>query len=1145
MTETTFTHEEESMIATTLRSQSSTNQQGRLNFFILFSTLALLLTWLLLPAAAQQITGAVTGTVKDQQGGMVTTATIKATNVDTGFSRYAAIGSEGAYIIQYLPVGKYTVEVNAAGFKKFVQQNLVIVVDQTQALNVVLDVGGADQTITVTEAPPLVDTTSATLGTTVTPAEIIGLPLVNRDAYALLSLVPGVQYNSSGPQGSPNGTQQMNQGTPATIVIINGGIDAGVPMVSYYLDGGINMTGLRNYGNPLPSPDALQEFRVETNNFGAQYGRMSGAVITAVTKSGTNHFHGSLFEFNRNTDLNDTPWNSSGNPPYHRNNFGGAIGGPIKRDKAFFFFSYAGLKQVIGTQMESGGILPTAAERLGDFTADASSFTVYMPGTTTQVNGTNSGPNCGTPQPNCIPSNLLDQTAANLLNYIPLPNAPISSGQNYTGFYVAPTDQVQYLGKYDETLSSKDHVAVSYFYLHLSLNAFAGGNIPWVTNQTTSRQQVLNLNDVHTINANTANQAWITFSRMAGARLDLPSNVNLGTLGSSFTEQGEGTLPYLNVDCCFETGAAYTAPASDSTFISLRDMVSKTKGKHSLDIGGEFSMEKDALAANLANFGEFTFDPSAPTSTGNAMSDFITGQVQSMEQDTPYHSLTSTLYYALFIQDIYRIKPRLTLNLGLRYDVQTAPVEAQNLMATFVPNVQSTMVPSAPLGMLFPGDSGVPRSITGTKYHHISPRLGVAWDPFGDGKTAIRAGAGIFYGSVSANEWNQPSGSLPFSVRQTFNSITSLTNIYGDPASFPTGDPFPYTYTPAHPTFLADAGIEAISKDYQWPLTYQFNAAVQRQLPLHFTTTIAYVGTLTRHVPFFKDDNYAGYAPGATGSQASIDARRPYNDNHRLGQITYLESEETASYHALQATVSRPVTHNLMLNGFYVWSHNINSVTPIGVGQGTAQDFANLWEEKGAAATDMRNVVGISGMWTIDYYKGSNLLIKQVVNGWSISPIVTLQSGTPFTMFTGANNTHDSSGPNRPNLVPNVNAFLDPHRSRSISRNEWFNPAAFTPNGPGEPGGIGPYGADGNAPRDYLRNPGYRDVDLGLLRDFHFERGIVFQLRGEATNAFNMVSMNGPVSSLSAGLPSSGGNDGVISSAASPRLIQIGARVSF
>ncbi|HEX4031604.1 MAG TPA: TonB-dependent receptor [Terracidiphilus sp.] len=1125
----------------------------------IFAVLALVLG-LSVAGFTQQITGSIAGSVKDETGALVTTATIKATNVDTGFSREAPVNSDGSYLIQYLPVGNYTVSAKATGFKGFIQKNIVVTVDQTVAFNVTLSIGEATQTVTVTEAPPLVDTSSAELGRTVSPAEIIGLPLVNRNAYAELSLTPGVQSNSASGQSNPNGTPNFQIGVPSTQVIVNGGIDGGVPMVSYYLDGGINMTGLRNYGNPLPNPDALEEFRVETNDFAAQYGRMSGAVVTAVTRSGTNQFHGSLFEFNRNTDLNAYNWDATSKLPYHRNQFGGTVGGPVKHDKAFFFFSYAGLRQVVGQTLD-GALVPTAAERAGDFTADLANpatpgvsynggkpFVVNMPGTATQVDGTNSSANCATAKPNCVPQGLLDTAAANLMSkYVPLPNV---GANGWSGFFSGPTNQDEYLGKFDQVVSDSDHIAGSYFYLNTTQNAYGGGNIPYTTTQSFSHQHVLNISDIHTFSPTVANQGWFTMTRVVGGRVNLPG-IGLDDLGSSFTTQGPKTLPQLAVSGYFSAGGGLAGPVSDSTFFSVRDMVSQTRGKHSLDFGGEISLEKDPFRGNLYNFGVFNFSPSAPTTTGNALSDFVTGQVYTMEQDTPYHTLTSAWYWALFLQDTYRIAPRVTLNLGLRYDVQTSPVEAQNLTATFVPNVQSTVVPSAPLGMLFPGDQGVPRGIVDTRYHHVSPRVGIAWDPFGDGKTAIRAGAGLFYGSVAGNEWNQPGNAQPFAVRQTFPNIHSFSDVYnpvmvnGATSSFPTGDTFPYNYNPASPRFLSYAGIETISKSYQWPLVYQFNAAIQRQLPRHISATLAYVGTLTRNVPFFTDANYAPYEAGATS--ANVNSRRPYDNDPTLGptlsSVTYLQSHETASYHSLQISASRPLTHNLTLSGFYVWSHNIESLNPDGDGQGSAQDFDNLWEEKGPADNDRRQVASISGMWNLDYYHGESRVMKQVVNGWTISPIVSLQSGQPFEITTGTNNSHDSSNHNRPNLVPGADWRLDSHRCRVCSSggvtSEWFNTAAFTPNGPGQPGGIGPGGADGNVSRDYLVGPGYRDIDLGILRDFRFERGMILQLRGEATNAFNLVSLNNPNATLSSS------NDGKITGASTPRIIQVGARFTF
>jgi len=1087
---------------------------------------------------AQEITGSIRGTIKDEQGGLITSAAVRATNVETGLARAATTDAQGEYLIDHLPVGRYKVDVEAAGFKKFVQENLLLTVDQTQTLNVTLSIGVQTQIVTVSEAPTLVDTTSATLGRTVQPAEIIGLPLVNRNAYAELSLTPGVQYNSASPLTNPSGTPNFQIGVPSTQVVVNGGIDGGVPMVSYYLDGGNNMTGIRNYGNPLPNPDALEEFRVETSNFAAQYGRMSSAVVNAVTRSGTNQFHGSLFEFVRNTSLNAIPWNAPLNPttgkplnaPYHRNQFGGTIGGPIKHDNAFFFFSYGGLRQSIG-QLLNGGVVPTALERQGDFTQ--SKVIPDFPGTKKKVVGTNSSPNCQVATVGCVPTALLDPTAKNIINkYIPLPN---SANNAWTGFFTGPTNQDEYLGKYDQVIGTQDHLTATYFYLNSKQNGYGNGNLLWDTNQSYSTQQNANINYIHTFSPTTVNEAWLGFTRVAGGRVNLPA-ISLGDLGSNFTIQGPKALPQLNVSGYFNIGGALAGPVTTTDFYSLRDLVSMTKGRHTLNFGGELALDKNMIVGNLYNFGVFTFQTSAPTTTGNALADFVTGQVNTMEQDTPYHGLLSDWHTAFFIEDDYRIFPRLIANLGLRWDIDIPPVESNNLTGTFVPGVQSTVVPSAPLGLLYPGDKGVPRGIVNLRWHHVSPRVGLAWDPFGNGKTSVRAAGGLFYGSVSGNEWNQPANAQPFAIRQTFNSIKSLTNVYGNPGSFPNGDPFPYNYSPTNPRFLPAASVETISQKTQWPLVYQINSSVQQQLPGQFTGTIAYVGTLSHNLPIMIDDNYAAYAPGASTSQTSINSRRPY-DPGVLGQNIFLESNQTASYHSLQVSMQRRLSHNFMLNGFYVWSHSFQSANESAIGIAYAQDFANLWEERGPTDNDRRSMASISGIWNIDYYHGPSSFMRQLANGWTISSIATLYSGAPVNIATGSNKNFDSANNNRPNLVPGQNAFLSTHRDRFVAANEWFNTAAFSPNGPGL--GIGPYGADGDAPRDYLRAPGYRDIDLGIFRNISIGERFVLQIRGEATNAFNMVSLSAPTANLASSL------NGKITSATSPRLIQLGARLTF
>lgn len=1158
------------------------------------SVVLLMLTGLM-SVQAQETTGSIVGSVKDQTGAVVSDAMVKASNVNTGFSRTTSAGKSGEYRIDHLPVGLYTIAVDAASFKHFVQENLDLSVDQTLTLDVSLSVGAATETVTITDAPPVINTSTPELGRTIETDEIVGLPLVNRNVYSELSLTPGVIANSSSPTTNPSGTPNFTVGLPSAAVQVNGSLDSGNGTVAFYLNGGNNITGLRNYGNPAPNPDALEEFRVETNAFGAQYGQFSGAVVTVITKSGSNKFHGSLFEFNRNTDFNAFGWNPSPNPitgtlvknPYHRNNFGGAIGGPIRHDKSFFFFSYAGLRQVQGGTV-SGAVVPTAAERLGDFTADT--FKVNAPGTKTQVDGTNSSPNCQIATLNCIPSNLLDPTAANFLNIsnkigvsIPLPTGallPASGGGRYLGVYVTPTNSDEYLAKYDETIGSKDHIEATYFYVKTTSTPSGGGNINWTGVESAAAQTNAIVSDVHAFNANTSNQAWVTFTRAYGGRTLVPvtgpANQTLGSFGSNFLIQGPAGLPYLTVSGAFNTGNPNAGPVTGSDNYELRDSVTLTKGKHNLTFGAEFALDKTQFLANLNNYGDVGFSTSAPTTTGNAIADFIAGQTSSFEQDSTYVTRLSTWHVAGFLQDNYRVTPRFTANLGIRWDIDTPPVDGHDRTASFVPGQQSTVTPSAPKGQLFPGDAGIGRGIIGTAFTHFSPRVGFAFDPFGDGKTSLRAAAGVFFGIPSGNEWNQPGNAAPFSIRNQFGPTPSLTNVYGGPAyNFPSTAPgggiFPYTFTPSAPRYYPNTSIEAIDPNVKYSSVYQVNVSVQRQLPYKVSLTTAYVGTFGRHLQTFVDANYAPYSTifgTPSTASSSLDRRRQYDAGApgaagTLTGITELISDQTSNYNGLQISASKALSHGFTVSGFYVWSRSLESSNPVENGLSNAQDFGvlgkpftatnnslgaiggGLQEERGPLDQNHDNNAAISGIWKFDYYHGSNRILKGAANGWQISPVLYLISGGPFTVNTGSNRNFDSAGQSRPNAVPGISPKLDPHRCRVCATNSvtqaWFNNKAFAVNGPGTPGGIGPGGADGNVGRDSLIGPGLKDLDAGLFRNVAFERNIVFQFRAEITNVLNWVNLSNP----SSGNITSANNGTITSATGTQRVIQLGGRLTF
>src|SRR6202046_1578825 len=502
-------------------------------------------------------------------------------------------------------------------------------------------------------------------------------------------------------------------------------------------------------------------------------------------------------------------------------------------------------------------------------------------------------------------------------------------------------------------------------------------------------------------------------------------------------------------------------------------MVSIIKGKHSLFLGGEFALDKTMFDANLLNFGSISFATSAPTSTGNVTSDWVTGQASSAEQDSPYTTHLSTWHYALFAQDNYRVTPRFTANLGLRGDIDTPPVDSHNRTESFIPGEQSTVAPLAPKGIVFPGDKGVGRGIIPTKYYHVSPRVGFAYDPFGDGKTSIRGAAGIFFGDVAGNEMNQPGNAVPFALRpQTGEGpLNSITNYYSYPGDFPSTAPggglFPYTYKASAPIFISGPGgaTETISPQFKYPYVYQFNFSVQRQLPGRLTRTTAYVSALSHQLPNFIDAAYAPYSTafGAPSTSAtSIADRRQFdpcvgacptgaaainNGSGILGAgIVDLLSNLTGSYESLQISATKRFSRSFSAGGNYVWSHALDSFEPDADGLSSPQDSGyfgapftpannslgairgGVQEEYGPMNADIRNAAAISGTWNIDYFHGDNNIVKTVVNGWTIAPILIVHSGGVFSVTTGSNKSLDSTNAQRPDAVAGQNPVLGAHR---------------------------------------------------------------------------------------------------------------------
>lgn len=1108
-------------------------------------------------ANAQLSTASLSGTVTDPSGAVVPNAKIVLMQTSTNFTRTSVSKADGSFHEEFLPVGPYKIEVSAAGFKRLNRTGIVLSVMQNAILDLKLEMGETSESISVTADVPLVNTNNSTLGASVSNERIDNLPLVGRNVYDLLSLTPGVQKVSN----------ENSIGLPMQHVIINGSTDNMVGQVSYYLDGGNNMTGVRNTGNVLPNPDAIDQFNVQTNNFSAEYGRTGAGVVSVITKSGTNKVHGSIFEFHQETNFNATSYQQSSRTPEHINRFGATVGGPVMKDKIFFFGSYAGLRQISPHNFNT--VVPDALQRTGDFSENLTAtgtnygghFVVYDPVTNTPVPGNrlDLDPNF-TPDPVALA--VLQQNVP-----LPSPNRPTPDNR-YVGNIGLPNQVDEYLIKSDLQMLPNHRATLGYFQSVGSQSVLPGGNLPgWALSNYAYRQQNGNLSDVWTLSARSVNQIWLSYSRMMAGRISSPAK-SLADYGSDLNVQGTPSLPNISVANFFTLGQSITGPLAGDNVYGIRDVYSTTRGHHSINAGGELYLEKDRLETLLNNYGVFSFTNSS-SRTHVAMADFLIGRPNSMSQDSPDDANENYWNYGLFLQDDWRVNPRLTLNLGVRYDVQTAPVDTQRRIAVFEPGVQSKVSPNAMLGQLFPGDPGVPDGGVDTNYNHFSPRFGFAFDPKGNGKTVFHGGAGLFFDTIGGNEWMLSQNFQPFAVRMTnaFTHVVSLQNIYSTDCQDFAGcvSPFPYIYDKANPRYVSPAQLVFVQKGMRWPYNIQANFGIEHQVSRDFAFSINYVGTFNRKLPLYIDENAPIYdvSNPAINTTGNVNCRRPYNalpfgtgtkcanpapGSKYMSNGYVIEDGQTANYHGLQLNVEKRLSHGFSVHGFYIFSKSLASAalqTTGNIGNSSAtqpEDYRNMGLERQRQANDMRNQAVVSFVWKPNYFSSFNPATRLLLNGWSLAATVTMRSGLPISITSGKDDNIDGNNNDRPNVLEGkTERVIGANSSHPAAMAQWFDTSAYCEVGTsGCPTGSGTSGLDGLVRVNSLDGPGYRNVDASLFRDFTIHERMRFQFRGEATNVFNMVNLNGPGGTLTS--PSS---FGVISGAAGMRVLQVGGRLLF
>jgi outer membrane receptor protein involved in Fe transport len=1173
-------------------------------------------------ASAQLSTATLYGAITDPAGAAIPKANVKITQTDTGFVRTVVTNDSGSYRADFLPIGPYKVTVEANGFKTLDREGLVLTVTEEAHVDFAMTIGGSEQTIEVTAQIPLLNTDNSTLGRTVSNVEIDNLPLVDRNVYTLLDLTPGVQNNNNAGTGG-NGGVINPLGYPEQHVKINGSTDSGVGQVSYYLDGGSNMTGVRNTGNPLPNPDAIREFAVQTNNYSAQFGRNSSGVVTVLTKSGTNQFHGSAFEFFRDKNFNATVHLQPSKIDYNQHRFGGTVGGPILHDKLFFFGSYAGFRYISDNVFVP--TVPSQAMLNGDFTENIPTGTAPSNATKCTVAAQSATKfwACNPYLPKATawcPNNICGTSAFDpaILAIIKaglIPTATAATG--YTRRDLSPfrqkTDEQLYKGDYQMT--GKQRLTLSYFHQSGDFVVNPSGNniLGWVVHDYKFNQHEANIAHTWTVNNNTVNQLALNYTRLIGGRVPSPSE-SLAKYGSTFAEQlpngaicsaaGEAgcSRPQLQVTGWFTAGNAITGPVTGSNVYAIRDVVSSTHGKHTLYFGGEANRENDAQQTTLNDYGVFQF--TAHTSTANrssaAITDFLFGSPNSMGQDVPVYANANYFNYGLFFQDDWRIRPNFTLNLGIRYDIQTTPTDTQLMTMNFVPGAQSTIAPSLPKGVLLPGDPGVPAGGVANRYDHVSPRVGFAWTPYPDGRTVIHAAAGIFYGSIGGNLFTYSSNGEPFSGRPSFGNVIHVSNPYAtDPKDFCNGDatciaggvghsPFPFIYNAKNPQFVVKpAALIPVDPNFHWPETYQINFGVQQQFTSGLALSANYVASLSRKLPIEWDINYPVFntAAGASGASCTdptqncgyantstmANNRRPFNNpsyaggsaaNPQLSTISQIQSTESANYNGFQVSVQQQVTHGFSIQGFYVWSKSLQSEgldTTGNTGNSAftePEDNRNRFLDRQRSDFDQRHVSAVSFVYKPNYGI-QNFVMRNIVNGWTVTSILRLQSGNPFTISTGGDTNGDGVTNDRPNAAPGVTPHVNNNgHSRAAMMKNWVDVSQFcvynaTLNGVSAcpQNGAGPAGSDGTLRQNALDAPGRRSIDASIFRDFKIHERLTFQLRGESTNVFNLTNLPGPQGTApSATLTSP--TFGQITTALAGgsfgnRVLQVGGRILF
>ncbi|HKE26619.1 MAG TPA: carboxypeptidase regulatory-like domain-containing protein [Bryobacteraceae bacterium] len=1095
---------------------------------------------------------ALSGTVTDPTGAVIARANVTLTQAGTEVKRTGVTNEAGQFNIPALPPATYRVSVEAAAFKTYVQ-DVTLLADESGALQIQMQLGAAAETVTVEGTATLVNTVTPVLSQVIERSRVVELPLNGRNAADLTTLVAGA-VSSNNSAGTTQGDTKQVPG--AEQISVNG---ARPDEVSYNLDGGSNQDLMSNTNNPFPFPDALQEFSVQTNSFDTQYGTNAGAVVNVVTKSGTNNWHGDVFEFVRNRAFNARNYFAAARDPLKRNQFGATVGGPIKKDSAFIFFGYQGTR--IRTQGNANNtILPTPANMTGDFSNYLTANPAVNPqGKVIQIND----PTTGNPFPNNqIP---VSPVALALTKYLPLsqalPNGRITYG--------VPTVQNfdEYVTRFDKVVRGTDKLYARFYldrYVHQP--GYDGKNL--LTDVPGSTVQTQNWAAGYTwvkgptfVNNFVADVVRAASERGQGGNVpqfnDFGANVPQlpkaqgGIRGFGITNSYFGLGNFTNGRFIRNTG-------------ELRDQAVWSLGQHTVSFGGNYERDQSNVRNTDFENGNWQF---SDVLTNLGLAGFVMGHMHAYSQTSGNFSDSRQNVIGLFVEDKWKPRSNLSITLGLRWEPQYVMKEIFGRIEQFRPDmyyagVRSKIIPTAPAGLVFPGDSynGVtmPATGQGPDVANFAPRAGIAWDVLGNGKTVVRSGGGAFYSSRLPGLFlNDASISQPFSLRtdltepSTPNSLIPFANPLQSEPAFAAQFPLRYTLATIPPggvPFTGGVSVFGLEPGKAWvtPTTYDWNLTVERQLLSDTLVDFSYVGLRGVHL---RQDVYLN--PRAAG--VGTDASRPYQ-----GFIDIYQNHDTgmSNYNAFQVNVQkrpgggRGPLKNLTLLANYTFSKAMEialasngGITDVGSSKGSGMPFGNPnqghFDTGPAPGQDRTHRFVASYVWDLPRLTGANGVVRTVLGGWQWTGIFTYMTGEAMTILAGTDRSETALGSDRANFIGDVSQYgkTAPAGSRSGCGSAtcvpWLNTSLFA---------LPAIGTFGNIGKGAFRGPGRFNVDTGILKNFFpfkSHEDLRFQLRGEFFNVLNHTQFNDP------DVTRNDGNFGGIYGAADPRIIQVAAKFFF